>query len=42
MFSCTLYSEVEFLLKQELRETPLYNSIIEAAAPGNTKLMILA
>lgn len=35
---CTLYSEVEFLLKQELRETPLYNSIIEAVALGNTKL----
>lgn len=35
---CTLYSEVEFLLRQELRETPLYNSIIEAVALGNTKL----
>ena len=35
---CTLYSEVEFLLKQELRETPLYNSIIEAVALGSTKL----
>lgn len=35
---CTLYSEVEFLLKQELRETPVYNSIIEAVALGNTKL----
>ena len=33
-----LYSEVEFLLRQELRETPLYNSIIEAVALGNTKL----
>lgn len=35
---CTLYSEVEFLLKQELRETPLYNSLIEAIAMGNTRL----
>lgn len=33
-----LYSEPEFLLRQELRETPLYNSIIEAVALGNTKL----
>ena len=33
-----LYSEVEFLLRQELRETPVYNSIIEAVALGNTKL----
>lgn len=33
-----LYSEVEFLLHQELRETPVYNSIIEAIALGNTKL----
>lgn len=35
---CVLYSEVEFLLRQELRETPIYNSIIEAVALGNTKL----
>ena len=35
---CALYSEVEFLLRQELRETSLYNSIIEAVALGNTKL----
>lgn len=35
---CVLYSEVEFLLHQELRETPIYNSIIEAVALGNTKL----
>lgn len=35
---CILYSEVEFLLHQELRETPIYNSIIEAVALGNTKL----
>ena len=33
---CILYSEVEFLLHQELRETPVYNSIIEAL--GNTTL----
>lgn len=35
---CALYSEVEFLLRQELRETQLYNSIIEAVALGNTRL----
>lgn len=33
-----LYSEVEFLLHQELRETSVYNTIIEAIAFGNTKL----
>lgn len=33
-----LYSEAEFLLHQELRETSIYNSIIEAVALGNTKL----
>lgn len=33
-----LYSEVDFLLHQELCETPIYNSIIEAVALGNTKL----
>ena len=33
-----LYSETDFLLHQELRETPVYNSIIEAVALGNTKL----
>lgn len=35
---CVLYSEVDFLIHQELRETPIYNSIIEAVALGNTKL----
>ena len=35
---CILYSEVDFLLHQELRETPIYNSIIEAVALGSTKL----
>ena len=35
---CVLYSEVEFLLHQELRETPIYNSIIEAVALGGTRL----
>ena len=34
----TLYSEVEFLIRQELRETSTYNVIIEAIALGNTKL----
>lgn len=33
-----LYSEVEFLLRQELRETAVYNIVIEAIALGNTKL----
>ena len=35
---CILYSEVDFLLHQELRETPIYNSVIEAVALGNTTL----
>lgn len=35
---CVLYSEVDFLLHQELRETPIYNSVIEAVALGNTRL----
>ncbi|MBP3578751.1 MAG: ATP-binding protein [Lachnospiraceae bacterium] len=35
---CVLYSEVDFLLHQELRETAIYNSLIEAVALGNTKL----
>ena len=33
-----LYSEVEFLMHQELRETSVYNTVIEAVALGNTKL----
>lgn len=33
-----LYSEVDFLLHQELRETPIYNAVIEAVALGNTRL----
>lgn len=33
-----LYSEVEFLMRQELRETAVYNTIIQAVALGNTKL----
>ncbi|MDR1131966.1 MAG: ATP-binding protein [Oscillospiraceae bacterium] len=35
---CVLYSEVEFLLRQELREAALYNTLIEAIALGNTQL----
>jgi len=35
---CVLYSEPEFLLRQELRETPLYNALIAAVALGGTKL----
>ena len=31
-----LYSEVEFLLRQELREPAVYNTVIEAIALGNT------
>lgn len=31
-----LYSEVEFLLRQELREPAVYNTVIEAIAMGNT------
>lgn len=33
-----LYSEVEFLMRQELREASTYNMIIEAIALGNTGL----
>lgn len=33
-----LYSEVEFLMRQELRETTVYNTVIGAIAMGNTKL----
>jgi AAA+ ATPase superfamily predicted ATPase len=33
-----LYSEVEFMLRQELRETSVYNTIIEAVVLGNTQL----
>lgn len=33
-----LYSEIEFLLRQELRETAVYNTTIEAIALGNTAL----
>jgi len=35
---CVLYSEVEFLIRQELREPALYNTMIEAIALGNTRL----
>lgn len=35
---CILYSEIEFLLRQELRETAIYNTIIAAIALGNTAL----
>lgn len=38
MKGCVLYSETDFLLHQELRETPIYNSIIETVALGSTKL----
>ena len=35
---CTLYNEVEFLIRQELREPAFYNTVIEAIALGNTQL----
>jgi len=35
---CVLYNEVEFLMRQELREPALYNTILEAIAFGNTQL----
>lgn len=35
---CVLYSEVEFLARQELREPAMYNTLIEAIALGNTQL----
>lgn len=37
-----LYSEVEFLLHEELRETARYNSVIRAIALGNTSLNEIA
>ncbi|MCH4890632.1 ATP-binding protein [Acidaminobacter sp. JC074] len=33
-----LYNEVEFLMRQELRETSIYNTLISVIALGNTKL----
>ena len=33
-----LYSETEFLMRQEFRETSVYNAIIKAVAFGNTRL----
>lgn len=38
---CILYNEVEFLLHQELRETSVYNAIIEAVALGNNTLALI-
>lgn len=38
---CVLYNEVEFLLRQELRETSVYNAIIEAVALGNNKFSLI-
>ena len=35
---CVLYSEVDFLLHEELRETAVYSAVIEAVALGNTRL----
>lgn len=33
-----LYNEVEFLMRQELRETQIYNTLISVIAMGSTKL----
>ena len=33
-----MYNEIDFLMKQELRETAIYNTIIAAIALGNTQL----
>ncbi|WP_029541151.1 ATP-binding protein [Selenomonas sp. AB3002] len=38
---CVLYNEVEFLLHQELRETSVYNAIIEAVALGNNTMALI-
>lgn len=35
---CPLYTETEFLLKQELRETAYYNMLISAIAMGGTSM----
>lgn len=37
-----LYSETEFMLHQELRETSVYNVIIEAIAQGATSLNVIS
>lgn len=37
-----LYNEVEFLMRQELRETAVYNSIVQAVALGATQLNEIA
>lgn len=39
---CALYSETDFLLHQELRETSLYNGLIQAVAMGATTLNEIA
>ncbi len=38
---CVLYNEVNFLLHQELRETSVYNAIIEAIALGSNTLALI-
>ncbi len=38
---CVLYNEVDFLLHQELRETSVYNAIIEAIALGSNTLALI-
>lgn len=38
MKGCPLYTETEFLLKQELRETAYYNMLVSAIAMGSTSM----
>ncbi len=35
---CALYTEVDFLLRQELREPAIYNTVLGAVAAGETEL----
>lgn len=35
---CALYSEVDFMLRQELREPAVYNAVLSAVAAGETSL----
>lgn len=35
---CALYTEVDFLLRQELREPAIYNAVLGAVASGETEL----
>lgn len=35
---CVLYREVDYMLRQELRETPIYHALLGALALGNVRL----